>query len=131
MQAGLRGSHTVGPGAKVEDIELRKAMPHKWGDLMSIWRTATPCPQRGMDEAEVEETDPSKLNVHRWFIRKHTKPLNDNSLNALLKANHETHRTMTILHCRQSWEASETIIGYMPPPPPPLPRRGILTMDRL
>jgi len=49
----------------------------------------------------------------------HTKvqePMDDNSLSALLKANQETHRTMMILHCRQSWEKSETIIGYAPPP---------------
>ena len=36
--------HTVGPGAKVEDIELRKAMPDKWEGLTSIRRTATPRP---------------------------------------------------------------------------------------
>jgi len=66
--------HTVGPGAKVEDIELRKAMSDKWGGVTSIRRTATPRPQRGVDEAEVEETDPSKLNAPRWFIRKHKNP---------------------------------------------------------
>ena len=64
----------MGPGAKVEDIELRKAMPDKWGGLASIRRTATTRPQRGVDEAEVEETDPSKLNVQRWFIRKYKNP---------------------------------------------------------
>jgi len=64
----------VGPGAKVEDIELRKAMSDKWWGLTLILRTATPRPQRGVDEAEVEETDPSKLNAQRWFIRKHKNP---------------------------------------------------------
>ena len=49
----------------------------------------------------------------------HTKvqePMDGNSLSALLKAKQETHRTMIILHCRQSWEASKTIIGYGHPP---------------
>ena len=64
----------MGPGAKVEDIELRKAIPDKWGGLTSIRRTATPRPQRGVDEAEAEETDPSKLNALQWFIRKHKNP---------------------------------------------------------
>jgi len=64
----------VGPGAKVEAIELRKAMPDKWEGLKSMRRTATPRPQRGVDEAEVEETDPSKINATRWFIRKHKNP---------------------------------------------------------
>jgi len=35
---------------------------------------------------------------------------------ASLKATQETHRNMMILHCLQSWEESEMIIGYGPPP---------------
>jgi len=42
--------------------------------------------------------------------------MDDNSLSASLKATQETHRNMMILHCRQSWEESEMIIGYGPPP---------------
>ena len=53
---------TVDPGAKAEDIELRKAMPDTWGGLTPIRRTATPRPQQGVEEAEAEETDLSKLN---------------------------------------------------------------------
>ena len=53
------------PGEKVEDIEPRKAMPDTWGGLTPIRRTATPRPQQGVDEAEAEETDLSKLNAPR------------------------------------------------------------------
>jgi len=42
--------------------------------------------------------------------------MDDNQLSASLKATQETHRNMMILHCRQSWEESEMIIGYGPPP---------------
>ena len=42
--------------------------------------------------------------------------MHDNRLSASLKATQETHRNMMILHCRQSWEESETTIGHGPPP---------------
>jgi len=60
-----RGGMRVGPGAKAEDVELRKARPDKWEGLTSIRIAAIPRPLRGGDEAEVEETDQSKLNVQR------------------------------------------------------------------
>ena len=77
---------------------------------------------RGRGNRPIETKRPTMVHT------KVQEPMDDNSLSALLKAKQETHRTMMILHCRQSWEESETIIGYGPPPPP-LPRRGILTMD--
>jgi len=42
--------------------------------------------------------------------------MDENELSASLKAIQETHRNMMIQHCRQSWEESETTIGYGPPP---------------
>jgi len=52
--------------------------------------------------------------------------MDDNELSASLKAIQETHRNLMIQHCRQSWEQSETTIGYGPPPttPPPLTHQG-------
>ena len=42
--------------------------------------------------------------------------MDDNELSACLKAIQEAHHNMMIQHCRQSWEESETTIGYGPPP---------------
>jgi len=53
--------------------------------------------------------------------------MDDNELSASLKAIQETHRNMMIQHCRQSWEESDTTIGYGPPPTaaPQLTRRSV------
>jgi len=49
--------------------------------------------------------------------------MDDSSLSASLKATQETHRNVMILHCRQNWEESVIIIGYVPPSTTATPTR--------
>jgi len=61
----------------------------------------------------------SRVTEHKRPTLVHTgtqETVDDNERTASLKAIQEVHRNMMIQHCRQSWEESETTIGYGPPP---------------
>ena len=56
----------MGPGAKVEDTDLRKVMTDKLEGLTEIRTEATtPRPPGGEDEGEDEEISPSSIDVLR------------------------------------------------------------------
>jgi len=53
------------PGAKAEEIELRKAIPEAWEGAPLMWRTATLRPKIGVDGVEAEDTELPTLNGPR------------------------------------------------------------------
>jgi len=128
MRAGLRGSTYGGSGGKGRGYRAPEGDARQMGGpQVNAENSHTTPPARG-GRGRGRGNRPIENKRHTMVHTQAQESMDDNSLNALLKTRQETHRTMTILHCRQRWEASETIIGYGPPPPP-LPRRGILMMD--
>jgi len=128
MRAGLRGSAYGSCGGKGRGYRAPDGDARGMGGPPANVENSHTTPPiragrgRGRGNRFVEPKRPTMIHTQAQ------ETMDDNSLNALLKAKEETHRTKTILYCRQRWEASETIIGYGPPPPP-LPRRGILMTD--
>jgi len=73
MRAGLRGSAYGGSGGKGRGYRAPEGDARQiGGPHVNTESSHTTPPAR--DKAEVEETDPSKLNVQRWFIRKYKNP---------------------------------------------------------
>jgi len=113
MRAGLRGSTYGGSGGKGRGFRATEGDARQMGGshVNAETNNHTTPPARG-GRGRGRGNRPIETKRPKIVYTNVQEPVDDNSLSTLLKANQETHRNMMILHCRQSWEESEFIIGY-------------------